>query len=65
MNIDVEGLDLEVLKSHDWSIKPSVISVENSDKDGIESFLSQRGYKLVASVGKSLIYKNIREIHNT
>ncbi|MFC1731686.1 FkbM family methyltransferase [candidate division KSB1 bacterium] len=57
MNIDVEGLDLEVLKSHDWSIKPSVISVEDSDKEGIGSLLSQHGYKLTAYVGKSLIYK--------
>ncbi len=57
MNIDVEGLDLEVLKSHNWSIKPTVISVENSNKEGIDSFLSRYGYKLEASIGVTLIYK--------
>lgn len=57
MNIDVEGLDLEVLKSHNWTIKPTVISVEDSNKGGTDSFLSQQGYTLVASVGASLIYK--------
>lgn len=55
MNIDVEGLDLEVLKSHNWSIKPTVISVENSSTE-IDSFLSQHEYKLAASVGVTLIY---------
>ena len=57
MNVDVEGLDLEVLKSHNWTIKPTVISVESSNKEGIDSFLSKHKYKLVASVGESLIYK--------
>jgi len=57
MNVDVEGLDLQVLKSHNWSIKPKVISVEDSNKEGIGSFLSQHGYELAAYVGKSLIFK--------
>lgn len=57
MNIDVEGRDLKVLESYDWSIKPKVVSIENSDKEGIDHLLSQYGYTLVAFIGKSLIYK--------
>lgn len=56
MNVDVEGMDLYVLQSHDWSVPPTVISVEDSN-DAIGPFLAERGYVLSASIGKSLVFQ--------
>lgn len=52
MNIDVEGLDLEVLESYSWTLtKPKVILIElqnksitNVEKDAIYFFLKEKGY---------------------
>jgi FkbM family methyltransferase len=51
LDVDVEGLDLEVLKSNDWSkYKPSVILVEDRDfrvlleKSPLFSFLKEHSY---------------------
>lgn len=64
MNIDVEGLDLEVLRSHDWSLPPEVIAVEdahfNPDTPSISAtyaFLREHGYKLEAMAGLTLIFR--------
>lgn len=64
LNIDVEGLDLEVLESNDWGMYlPRSISVEdrkfNSEEplhSPIFSFLEERGYRLVAYMGTTLIF---------
>ena len=56
LNVDVEGLDLKVLLSNNWSkYKPFVIMVEihglnlqNSLSNPIVDFLTQKGYKLVS-----------------
>lgn len=52
LDVDVEGLDLQVLKSNDWSkYRPSVILVEDRDfrKDlgnsSVYNFLTKQGYK--------------------
>lgn len=55
MNVDVEGFDLQVLKSNDWAkFRPKVIAVEiwhkdidfdNVKKNDIYQFLRKNGYK--------------------
>lgn len=63
LNIDVQGLDLQVLETHDWSVKPTVISVEAEHFDPllpentpVYLFLEQKGYKLVGLCGLTLIF---------
>lgn len=65
ITIDVEGFDLKVLKSLDWSIhKPSVIliealnlDVENLMDNKIYKFLRKKSYKLIAKTFNTLIFK--------
>ena len=47
LNIDVEGLDLEVLQSYDWKVKPRVIIIEAMPGSFVSKFLDAKGYKLV------------------
>ena len=52
MNIDVEGMDIEVLDSNDWKqYRPAVVCIEDTgfhmdrpEKSLVYSFLSERGY---------------------
>ena len=54
MSVDVEGLDLDVLKSNDWQkFRPKILLVEllnfeSFDKDPISLFLISNGYKFQA-----------------
>lgn len=66
LNVDVQGLDLEVLKSHDWSIVPTVIAVEdeqfNADKpqeSAVYQFLADKGYALKGLCQLTLIFKKM------
>jgi FkbM family methyltransferase len=63
LSVDVEGLDLLVLKSNDWNtFRPDVICVENWRQNSkpqlneVESFLNSLGYTLHAFTGLSEIY---------
>lgn len=64
LSIDVEGLDLEVLKSNDWrNYKPDFIMVEEKEfnivqpeQSNIFSFLQQMNYQLVAKTLSTLIF---------
>jgi hypothetical protein len=64
LSIDVEGYDLEVLKSNDWErFRPRVICVEeweshktNNDTSYISAYLSTYGYQKVAETTVSKIY---------
>ena len=64
MNIDVEGLDREVLESNDWTrFSPKVIVIEDHLFDPekpleseIVQFLKSKGYKLKANCLISLIF---------
>ena len=63
LNIDVEGLDFEVLKTHDWNIETRVIAIEdetfNADKPGeneIYAYLHAKGYALIGLVGLTLLF---------
>lgn len=68
INIDVEGLDFEILRSLDWKMyAPEYLLVEALeivDKDiiGFESdemykFLNKKGYEIVARTRRTLIFK--------
>lgn len=51
LNVDVEGLDLEVLKSNDWArFRPSVILVECLDLD-LENLSDNETYRYLRSCG--------------
>jgi hypothetical protein len=62
LNVDVEGMDLEVLKTHDWAVRPRVIAVEsdfdveNMDKNSVYTFLRHKEYRLAGVAGKTLIF---------
>lgn len=65
LDIDVEGLDYEVLESNNWEkFKPRVILIEvrNFDvsianENEVYRFLTYRGYKLCSFVGITLVFK--------
>jgi FkbM family methyltransferase len=64
LNVDAEGMDLEVLQSNDWnSFRPGVIAVELLDSsfeeitsNGIYTFLSNLGYSLAAKTVKTGLF---------
>ncbi|MDH4393946.1 MAG: FkbM family methyltransferase [Aquabacterium sp.] len=67
LSVDVEGLDLQVLKSNDWSIfKPSVIIAEVDGKniadllsDEVTKYLESQGYQLFSKLGHSVFFKRL------
>lgn len=65
MTIDVEGLDLEVLKSNNWDkYKPEFIFAEdivnfgNLQSSGVYNYLVDVGYELVAKTQRTMIFRN-------
>jgi hypothetical protein len=64
MSVDVEGMDLQVLKSMDWSRwKPEVLIVETFAlsidqvlNDELYQFVAGQGYKLVSWYRRSLMF---------
>ena len=66
LNVDVEGLDLEVLRSNDWkNYRPKIILVEilHSSLNAINSepiykFLGKMGYSLVSKLFHTYIFKS-------
>ena len=66
MSVDVEGYDLEVLKSNDWMrFRPEFLLVEsvgfelaNPGDNPIHVFLSQKGYKIFAKTVHTLFYRD-------
>ena len=65
LNIDAEGMDLEILESNDWSLfQPDYICVElplleirESLETDITRFLRSKGYSLSCKLFKSCIFK--------
>lgn len=64
LNIDVEGLDLEVLHTHDWDVPIDVIAVEAHDfnpdqpqDSKVYSFLKLKDYNLVGFSGLTLVWR--------
>lgn len=60
LSIDAEGVDLQILKSHDWIIKrPSLICVEHSiDISILNSFMESINYKKYDNNCGNTFYKN-------
>ena len=64
LSVDVEGMDLEVLRSNDWKKwRPKIVIVEDLEfdfeKEGkIVKYLRSLGYRLVAKTPYSLILKS-------
>jgi len=67
MSIDVEGFDLEVLESNDWTkFRPTMILAEDGDvqnlreaiKSPIAQFLEGHSYTLVAKTFRTLFFKS-------
>lgn len=65
LNVDVEGVDLQVLRSLDFArYKPRLVVVESWDErlkpileGDIHKFMSEKGYEIAAWVGLSLVYR--------
>ena len=64
ITIDVEGLDLQVLKSNDWNkYKATYILVEDKidftslSESDIYKYLEEQGYRLVAKTLRTLFFK--------
>lgn len=66
LSVDVEGLDLEVLRSNDWKIfRPKVVIFEESPAPGVPAeiggetcqFLESNGYKFLAKGIRSIFYE--------
>lgn len=68
-SIDVEGLDLEVLRSNDWEkYRPEFILVEDSkfalninNESNIYKFLREQNYELIASLKRTSIYRSCKK----
>jgi FkbM family methyltransferase len=66
LSIDVEGMDLAVLRSSDWSrFRPRILLVEAHERtvsaienDPINVFAVAAGYRLIAKTLNTLIYEN-------
>jgi FkbM family methyltransferase len=66
LNVDVEGLDYEVLQSNDWSkYKPHIIlaeavntsSLEDAINTQVAKYLEQKGYKLITKTKNTLLFQ--------
>jgi FkbM family methyltransferase len=70
LSIDVEGMDLSVLRSNDWSrFRPRILLVEARERifisvenDPINVFTVAAGYQLIAKTLNTLIYEDV--LHN-
>ena len=56
MSVDVEGFDLQVLSTHDWSKPPRVIIVEAPSHSPVAAFLEGKGYTLVGLTHLNAIF---------
>ncbi|MDF1524992.1 MAG: FkbM family methyltransferase [bacterium] len=69
LNVDAEGMDLEVLRSNDWnSFRPRVVAVELLESateeivsGDIYSFLSELGYRLIAKTQRTGLFMSAEE----
>ena len=57
MSIDVEGMDTEVLRTHDWNVLPTIIAVEGMMGDSSHMYLLEKGYSFVGLTGLTMIFK--------
>lgn len=70
LSIDVEGMDLAVLRSNDWQrFRPSLLLVEaheravsSIERDPIHVFAVAEGYQLIAKTLNTLIYEDVSSV---
>lgn len=69
LTVDVEGMDLEVLRSNDWeAYRPLIVMAEQLSSQGLDKlhadsifrFLSDQGYVCVAATLRTMIFKDER-----
>ena len=73
LNIDVEGLDLEVLQSNNWEkYQPRVLAVEDlsfnllhPENSDLYIFLTKKGYVFLGYIGLTLIFLQKEELKTT
>ncbi|WPC41028.1 FkbM family methyltransferase [Clostridium sp. JS66] len=66
MSIDVEGLELDVLKSNDWKeYRPKILLIEdlnfdfsNVSKNELYNFIIKNGYELIGRANRTVFYKD-------
>ena len=68
MNVDVEGMDLEVLQSNDWDrFRPGVIVIEDLDfrsqngRTPISDFMTGQGFALLSHLYDTSIYNDAKD----
>src|SRR5262249_23566445 len=66
LTVDVEGLDFQVLLSHDWeNYRPGIVVIEDmSDVEAVQvsakaQFLGERGYRLFAKTATSAMFHHL------
>ena len=67
MNVDVEGLDLDVLQSNNWTkYRPSYVlaeilrsSLHELDQDTVVKFMREQGYVVFAKQVNTVIFKDM------
>lgn len=69
MSVDVEGFDLEVIRSNDWErFRPLLLLIEDGDSQSIEeaqhgaitTFLQSKGYEFLSKTALTLFFKDTR-----
>lgn len=68
MNIDVEGLDYEVVQSNDWDLfRPRIVLVELPEStfeglkdDPVARFLKEKGYAIYAKCVNTILFRDER-----
>jgi FkbM family methyltransferase len=72
LSVDVEGFEMEVLKSNDWKTnRPSIICIETANPntegseqlDTIRSFLEKQGYAFIMNHKDNAFYKDSKPEH--
>lgn len=62
MNVDVEGLEMEVLQSNNWNkYRPTYILLEQR-VDDLEELLNTEEYRFLAERGYRCVYKGLRTV---
>lgn len=68
MSVDVEGLDLQVLKSNNWEkyrpefvLAEDIIDFADLQKSEVYSFLKDKNYELVAKTQRTMIFQTIKQ----
>ena len=58
LSIDVEGYDLEVLKTHNWSVVPGLVIIETRPDSEAGVFLYSKGYELIGMTKLNSLFRH-------